>query len=37
MHRIEGERIEILTEEPENKRPHEMPRQTSERHAKMEK
>jgi hypothetical protein len=35
MYRKEGESIEILTEEPEKKRPHEMPKQTRERHAKM--
>ena len=37
MNRKEGERREILTDEPEKKRPHNMPRQTRERHAKMEK
>jgi len=37
MHRKEGERIEFLTDEPERKRSHEMPRQIREKHAKMEK
>jgi hypothetical protein len=35
LHRKEGERIEILTDEPEKKRPHAMPRQTCEGNTKM--